>query len=129
MGFGGSGFSTAENTRRVDSRYAISRQVTWHCGTTRVSGVQVALYRSSGKGKTRVHQRQDSRSHEFRKPDRRIKSGEVKSTRVSENRTIGVRSLVIQFVDVASSDFPIGRSSDSGGESTLTRIGLRGIVR
>jgi hypothetical protein len=67
--------------------------VTWQCGTTRTSGVQVASYRGSGKGKSRVQEHQDSRSREFRNSDRRIKGGEVKSTRVSENRHIGVRSL------------------------------------
>jgi hypothetical protein len=36
--------------------------VTWQCGTTGASGVQVAPYRESGKGK-------------FRDPDRRIEGG------------------------------------------------------
>jgi hypothetical protein len=44
-------------------------------------------------------------------------------------RHIGIRRLEFQLVDIASSDFPTGRSSDSGGESTLTHIGLRGIAR
>jgi hypothetical protein len=46
-----------------------------------------------------------------------------------ENRCIRVRRLKFQFIDIASSNISTERSFDSGGESTLTRIGLWGIVR
>jgi hypothetical protein len=80
---------------------------TWHCGTTKVSGLQEALYRSSGKGKTEFINVRTRDPREFRKPDRRIKGGEVKSTRVSENRHHRDSEFEFRFVDIASSDFPI----------------------
>jgi hypothetical protein len=87
-------------------------------GTTGAGGVQVASYRGSGKGKSRVHRHQDSRSHEFRNSDRRIEGGEVKSTRVSENRHIGIQRLEFQFVDIASSDSPIERTPIERGRKS-----------
>jgi hypothetical protein len=69
----------------------------------------VEPYWGSRKGKSRVHQRQDSRSHKFRSSDRRVKGGGVESTCVSENRHIGIQILEFQFVDIASSDTSISR--------------------
>jgi hypothetical protein len=50
-------------------------------------------------------------------------------TRASEYRHIGVRSLEIPFVDIASSEIPIGRTPIAREKSTLTHVGVRGIVR
>jgi hypothetical protein len=55
-------------------------------GTTGAGGLHVASYQGSGKGKSRVHRRQDSRSREFRIFDRRIE-GEKSNPHVS--RKIG----------------------------------------
>jgi hypothetical protein len=73
----------------------------------------VASYRESGKGKSQVHRHQDSRSREFRNPDRSIEGGYVKSTRVSGNRHIGVRRLEFQLANITSSDSPIERGKKS----------------
>jgi len=72
------------------------------------------LHRGSGKSKSQILWHQDSRSREFRISDRRTEGGEFKSTRVSGNRHIGVWSLEIKIVDIASSDFPIGRAPMKG---------------
>jgi hypothetical protein len=43
-------------------------------------------------------------------PTEATEGGRVKSTRVSEHRHIGIRRSEFQFVDIASSDFPMGRT-------------------
>jgi hypothetical protein len=45
---------------------------------------------------------------------------------VSEIRCVGYRRLEIPIVDVANSDFPIGRSFDSGGEVNVDSYRVSG---